>query len=134
MTSSSELRAFPPVEDAIEFIKGIDWENVRYRTLRALTLLGIVIAFVGTMLTSFGEWLQECVPTYDTSGMPEEEPSSTEMEDKIERIVKRIAETSSSKAANAVAADFEPDAHFTDTADIKQQLAGLTAYKKPEGF
>ena len=130
MTSSTELRAFPPVEDAIEFIKGIDWENVRYRTLRALTLLGIVIAFVGAMLTSFGEWLQECVPTYDTSGMPEEEPSSTEMQD----IIERITETSKSKAANAVAADFEPDAHFSDAADIRQQLAGLTAYKPALGF
>ena len=29
--TTSELRSYPPVDDAIEFIKGIDWKNVSVR-------------------------------------------------------------------------------------------------------
>ena len=129
MTTSTQLRSFPPVNDVIDYIDSINWENVRYRTLRALSLVGIVLAFIGATLTSFGQWLQECDSTYDTSGMPEVEPPVTELEERIERIKEM-----SSPAAKAVAADFEPDAHFTDMADIKEQLAGLSAYKPPMGF
>lgn len=106
MNSSSELRAFPPVSDFINYVEDIDWENVRYKTLRAMALVGIVVAFIGATLTSFGQWLQDCDPTYDISGMPETEP------------------------------EIEPGspAAKIDMPDIKEQLAGLSVYKPPMGF
>ena len=30
-TKASELRAFPPIEDSIDFIKQVDWEDVGVR-------------------------------------------------------------------------------------------------------
>ena len=57
--NTQELRSFPPVEDAIEFIENIDWEDIRRRTLRGLILLGTVISFLGGQLCAFGEFLQD---------------------------------------------------------------------------
>ena len=52
-----ELRSFPPVEDTIDFIKQIDWEDVRRRARAGVNNVGLVLAVCGEKLHDFGAWL-----------------------------------------------------------------------------
>ena len=37
--TTSELRSYPPIDDAIDFVKGIDWTNVGVRTRKGIGAL-----------------------------------------------------------------------------------------------
>ena len=37
--TTSELRSYPPVDDAIDYIKAIDWEDVSVRTRKGIGAL-----------------------------------------------------------------------------------------------
>ena len=42
-----ELRSFPPVEDTTDFIKQVDWQDVRRRCRAGDHNVGLVVAVVG---------------------------------------------------------------------------------------
>ena len=52
-----ELRSFPPVEDTIDFIKEVDWKDVRRRCRAGVNNVGLVIAVVGEKMHDFGAYL-----------------------------------------------------------------------------
>ena len=52
-------KSFPPVDDAIYFVKNIDWADVRRRSRRGLNNVGLVIAVFGEKLREFGTYLGE---------------------------------------------------------------------------
>ena len=51
--------SFPPVDDALAFIKQIDWADVRRRTRKGLNNVGLVIAVVGEKVHDFGAFLAQ---------------------------------------------------------------------------
>lgn len=55
--STSELRAFPPVSDSLDFIKKIDWQSVRNRARKGVNVTGVIIAVIGEKLHDFGTFL-----------------------------------------------------------------------------
>jgi len=57
LMSTSELRAFPPVSDPIDFVKKIDWQDVRNRARKGVNVTGVVIAVIGEKLHDFGTFL-----------------------------------------------------------------------------
>ena len=59
MTTSTELRSFPPVDDVLDTIRSIDGEQLRSNAKRDLRVIGKVIAFTGEQLHTFGTWLSE---------------------------------------------------------------------------
>ena len=59
MTTSSEMRSFPPVDDTISFIQHIDWTDVRERSRAGFNNVGIVIAVLGEKLHDVGAWMAQ---------------------------------------------------------------------------
>ena len=59
MTTSTELRSFPPVDDLLDNIRSIDGEQLRSNARRDVRVIGKVIAFTGEQLHTFGVWLSE---------------------------------------------------------------------------
>ena len=57
--TTSELKAFPPVDDAVAYIKQIDWVEVRRRAHKGLNNCGVVIAVVGEKIHDCGAWLAQ---------------------------------------------------------------------------
>ena len=57
MTTTSELRSFPPIDDSITFVKKIDWTDVRRRCKAGVNNCGLVIAVIGEKLHDAGCWL-----------------------------------------------------------------------------
>ena len=55
--AKSEYRSFPPVDDTIDFIKEVDWQDVRRRCRAGVNNVGLVIAVVGEKLHDAGCWL-----------------------------------------------------------------------------
>ena len=55
--STTELRSFPPVSDSIDFIKQIDWQDVRNRLRKGVNLSGVAIAVLGEKLHDLGTFL-----------------------------------------------------------------------------
>ena len=55
MTTSTA--SFPPVDDAISFVKNIDWADVRQRARKGLNNVGLVIAVTGEKIHDVGVWL-----------------------------------------------------------------------------
>lgn len=55
--STTELRSFPPVSDSIDFVKQIDWQDVRNRLRKGVNLTGVAIAVLGEKLHDFGTFL-----------------------------------------------------------------------------
>lgn len=55
----TEAKSFPPVDDAIAFVKGIDWTAVRQRTRRGLNNVGLVVAVLGEKIHDFGAFLAQ---------------------------------------------------------------------------
>ena len=51
--------AFPPVSDSIDFIKDVDWQDVRRRCRAGLNNVGLVIAIIGEKLHDVGCYLAE---------------------------------------------------------------------------
>ena len=56
---STNSPSFPPVDDAVNFIKNIDWLDVRQRSRRGINNVGLVIAVLGEKLHEFGTFLGE---------------------------------------------------------------------------
>ena len=59
MTTSTELRSFPPVDDLIDRVRNIDGESLRSNAKRDVRVIGKVLAFAGEQLHTFGTWLSE---------------------------------------------------------------------------
>ena len=59
MTTSTELRSFPPLNDIFDAVRSIDGEELRNNAKRDLRVIGKVIAFTGEQLHTFGTWLSE---------------------------------------------------------------------------
>lgn len=57
LMSTSELRAFPPVSDSIDFVKKIDWQDVRNRLRKGVNITGVAIAVLGEKLHDLGTFL-----------------------------------------------------------------------------
>ena len=55
--STKDNPSFPPVDDAINVVKRIDWADVRKRARHGLNNVGLVIAVVGEKVHDFGEFL-----------------------------------------------------------------------------
>lgn len=55
--STTELRSFPPVSDSIDFVKQIDWQDVRNRLLKGVNITGVAIAVLGEKLHDLGTFL-----------------------------------------------------------------------------
>lgn len=55
----NELKSFPPVTDTIDFIKQVDWEDVRHRSRAGLNNVGLVIAICGEKIHDFGAFLAQ---------------------------------------------------------------------------
>ena len=51
--------AFPPVDDAINVVKSIDWADVRRRTRKGLNNCGLVIAVLGEKIHDVGCWMAQ---------------------------------------------------------------------------
>ena len=49
--------SFPPVDDAINYVKSIDWADVRKRARHGLNNVGLVIAVVGEKIHDAGAFL-----------------------------------------------------------------------------
>ena len=59
MTTSTELRSFPPVSDTIVWFKQVDWSDVRNRCRAGLNNVGLVLAVIGEKTHDLGCWLAE---------------------------------------------------------------------------
>ena len=57
MTTSSELRSFPPVTDTVDFIKQVDWKEVRQKCRGGINNCGLVIAIIGEKVHDAGCFL-----------------------------------------------------------------------------
>ena len=57
MTASNP--SFPPVSDAIEAVKRIDWKELRRRSLRDINQIGVVLAVTGEKLHDAGVYLAD---------------------------------------------------------------------------
>lgn len=51
--------SFPPVDDAISFVKRIDWADVRKRAHKGLNNVGMVVAVVGEKIHDFGSFVAQ---------------------------------------------------------------------------
>ena len=58
-TSGKAAPSFPPVDDAISYVKSIDWADVRRRARHGVHNCGLVIAVVGEKLHDLGVYLSE---------------------------------------------------------------------------
>jgi len=56
-SNTTQLRSFPPVEDTIDWIKQVDWKDVKRRSIAGLNNVGLVIAVIGEKTYEFGCWL-----------------------------------------------------------------------------
>jgi hypothetical protein len=59
MTTSSELKSFPPVSDTVVWFKQVDWADVRNRCRGGLNNVGLVLAVCGEKLHDLGVFLAE---------------------------------------------------------------------------
>ena len=59
MTTSSELKSFPPVSDTVVWFKQVDWADVRNRCRGGLNNVGLVLAVFGEKLHDLGVFLAE---------------------------------------------------------------------------
>ena len=55
----TEYKSFPPVTDTIDFIKQVDWEDVRRRVRAGFNNCGLVIAVVGEKVHDLGAWMAQ---------------------------------------------------------------------------
>ena len=51
--------SFPPVSDAIQAVKQIDWKELRRRSLRDINQIGVVLAVAGEKLHDAGVYLAD---------------------------------------------------------------------------
>ena len=55
--TTSELKSFPPLDDTIDFVKQVDWKEVRQKCRAGLNNCGLVLAVVGEKIHDLGAWL-----------------------------------------------------------------------------
>ena len=53
----AELKSFPPLDDTIDLVKQVDWQDVRRRCRAGVNNVGLVVAVVGEKLHDFGVFL-----------------------------------------------------------------------------
>ena len=54
MTTSTELKAFPPISDVGGVIKNIDWDLLKKRSQRDINQIGMVLATTGEFVHDVG--------------------------------------------------------------------------------
>tara|TARA_R100001129_G_scaffold137881_1_gene99103 strand:- start:5196 stop:5465 length:270 start_codon:yes stop_codon:yes gene_type:complete len=59
LKQESELRSFPPIEDAIDYVKQIDWQDIRRRSRIGLNNVGLALAVVGEKIHDVGAYLAQ---------------------------------------------------------------------------
>ena len=59
LEDKKELTAFPPVSDAIDKIKSIDWEMVKIRALLVVNGIGAGLSIAGRSVYTVGEALKK---------------------------------------------------------------------------
>ena len=59
LEEKGELRAFPPVNAAIDKVKSVDWEMVKIRAIIGVNFLGRGLSVVGRSIYTIGEALQK---------------------------------------------------------------------------
>jgi len=59
MTSTTQLKAFPPVSDTIVWVKQVDWAEVRNRCRGGVNNVGLVLAVCGEKIHDVGAFLAE---------------------------------------------------------------------------
>ena len=57
--SNGEIKAFPPVSDAIDKIKSIDWTEVQLRALMGVNYVGQGLSVVGRSIYTLGEAMKK---------------------------------------------------------------------------
>ena len=57
--TTSEFKSFPPVTDTIDFIKQVDWKEVRQKCRAGFNNCGLVIAIVGEKIHDVGAWMAQ---------------------------------------------------------------------------
>lgn len=55
--TTSELRSFPPVTDTIDFVKQVDWQDVKVRTLNGVKNVLLVAVAISEKSFDFHTWL-----------------------------------------------------------------------------
>ena len=50
---------FPPIDDTINYVKSIDWVDVRQRARKGLNNVGLVVAVIGEKTHDLGVWLSQ---------------------------------------------------------------------------
>ena len=58
-TNAQELRAFPPVNAAIDKVKSVDWELVKVRALLVVNGIGAGLSVLGRGIYTIGEELKK---------------------------------------------------------------------------
>jgi hypothetical protein len=58
-TSTSDLKAFPPVNDAVDAVKNIDWDLMKQRSRRDVRYIGQALCALGEALHDLGTKLTE---------------------------------------------------------------------------
>ena len=58
-TTGKSNPSFPPVDDFINFVKNIDWADVRTRTRKGVNNVGLVVAVLGEKVHDLGVYLAE---------------------------------------------------------------------------
>ena len=76
-SNTTQLRSFPPVEDTIDWIKQVDWADVRRRAIAGLNNVGLVIAVVGEKTYDVGCFIARIGEVDDST--PVEEITAFEM-------------------------------------------------------
>ena len=59
MTLATKSASFPPVDDALTFIRNIDWVQQRARARAGLNNCGLVIAVLGEKIHDLGVYLAD---------------------------------------------------------------------------
>jgi len=54
-----ELSSFPPINDAVNYVKQIDWKNVRRRSRIGLNNFGLLLAVCAEKIHDFGLFLAQ---------------------------------------------------------------------------
>lgn len=55
--ASSELKSFPPLDDSIDFIQQVDWNDVLVRTKNGVKNLLLIAAAISERSFDFHIWL-----------------------------------------------------------------------------
>lgn len=58
-TPGKAAPSFPPVDDAITYIKSINWSDVRQRCRKGLNNVGLVVAVIGEKIHDVGSWMAQ---------------------------------------------------------------------------